>query len=271
VSLLAGKIRRRGEEAAAAPHEVSSTDSVATMPSASAPVVVDEKKVTVKKFKAKKVKAKKVAAKKTNAVKVNANSTAEAEPVLHAIEAVAGKKTYWEIAAASMLNPIKALKVCALALSKAIDDFYAAMDPVMEVVFTVVPIFDVLAMALKLTSKAYEAVDSALKALDPVMEVVFTVVPIFDVLEMSIVAASKLAVILAATICKAAKFVGKVAAFVFKVVGKVGVAVVMYFLAPFLPVFADVKFFVYTVPRYIVSLVWARVKPAVAQQGFVAI
>ena len=167
--------------------------------------------------------------------------------------------TFKAIAAVSVL-PTKALQLTA----KAYGAIISALDPVMEVVFTIVPVFHALCATLELAAvalaKASDAFESVLESvLDPVMEVVFTVVPIFDVLEMAVVVASKLAVVLGAALCKVATLVGKAAAFVFEVVRKAAVAAAVATLkkifGPVMWVYPILKFVFYTAPRYILSLV----------------
>jgi phage-related protein len=139
--------------------------------------------------------------------------------------------------------------VAAVALAKVSDAFETVLksvvDPVMEVVCTIVPVFDVLGEVLKLSfsvlSKVYDAFNS-------VMDVVFTIVPIFDVLFAAIHVAYKLAVLLVAELCKAVKYLLNAI-----------VEAVMSFLkklfAPVLKAFAVIKFVFYTFPLWFWSLV----------------
>jgi hypothetical protein len=270
----AGKIRR----GPAARREVSSNMGATAPSSVSAPPVKAKK--TKSKSKAKKVKA--TASVNATAPAPDVPAPVKDQQVVPAVPA----KTFEAISA----RPTQALTASALAYVKARDAVISALGPVMEVVFTIVPIVDVLVEVLKLTAKAYNAVDSALdpvmevvftivpifdvlaevlklaakvcqavdSALDPVMEVVFTIVPIFDVLEVVAVAALKLAVVVAAALGKAAACVGKGAAWLIKIVFKAVVNAALKFLeklfAPVLKVYAFLKF-VFNTVRYILSLV----------------
>jgi hypothetical protein len=268
----AGKIRRWP----AARREVSSNKGATAPTSVSAPPVKAKK--TKSKSKAKKGKA-------TASVKAAPPAVPAPAKDQQDIPAVPAK-TFEAISARLM----KALAASALAFAKARDAVVSVLGPVMEVVFTIVPIVDVLVEVLKLTAKAYNAVDSALdpvmevvftivpifdvlaevlklaakackavdSAIDPVMEVVCTIVPIFDVLEVVAVAAYKLAVVVAAALRKAAACVGTAAAWVFKnvfkAVGKAAVKFLEKLFAPVLKVYAFLKF-VFNTVRYILSLV----------------
>jgi hypothetical protein len=253
LSAAAGAIRR----GAAARCEVSSNE--ATAPSAPikakgvkvpAPVPVKAKKV---KTKAKRAKVPAAVPAKTAEQDDSAVPTVPMKALKRcalALSKVCGAFGSVMEIVFTIVPIVDVLVMAAVALAKASDAFEfvlkSVVDPVMEVVFTIVPVFDVLAEVLKLS---FSVLSKVCNACDSAMEVVFTIVPIFDVLFAAIQIAFKLAVLLVVALCKAVK-AGLHA------MAAAAVAFLKELFAPVLKAFAVLKFVFYTFPRW----VWAQIR-----------